>query len=185
MKRSWLLLALAILTSAPSASAQNAAARADHTFVVSGAPGVGLFWRHSRATDLGIFVSGSVLSRDDRSAANLDVRPTLRRYWATTERLTPYTDVAVIGSLVRQRIDSQGLGGSIKDRTLGLGLEAALGVEWFPIERVSVGGHAGLRVDHQWIRERMPTFDGGVDEQNQGQTSVSTFVSGLQVRFYF
>jgi len=70
-------------------------------------------------------------------------------------------------------------------RPLPLGIEAALGLEWFPIERVSVGGHAGLRVSQGWIRNSTSAVAMTTQVQNQHQTTAATLQSGLEVRFYF
>jgi hypothetical protein len=145
MRRVWLGLFLATFTSATAASAQDAAARAAHTFVVSGAPGLGLFWRGSDATDVGIFLNGSATSQKNQDSRSISIEPTVRHYWRPEARLTPYTHLALAGTWTRRKVENPRNFATVttETRTLGLGIEAALGLEWFPIERVSVGGHAG------------------------------------------
>jgi hypothetical protein len=183
MRHSLFVVPLALLAAATAAAAQNAQARAMHTFVVSAAPGIGLFWRHSDATDLGLFLTGSVLSQDGQSRDAIAIEPTLRRYWRPDDRLTPYTHLALVGSWTDQKSDNTI--GTVENRTLALGIEAGLGLEWFPIERVSIGGHAGVKLQQAWLRNVTPMISGPQVIQNQHQRTASTFQSGMQVRFYF
>jgi hypothetical protein len=187
MRRAWLVLFLAAFTSATAASAQNAAARAAHTFVVSGAPGLGLFWRGSDATDVGIFLNGSATSQENQDSRSISVEPTVRHYWRPEARLTPYTHLALVGTWTRRKVENPTSFATMttEARTLALGIEAALGLEWFPIERVSVGGHAGLRVSQGWVRTTTSAVGMTTQVQNQHQTTVATLQSGLEVRFYF
>lgn len=53
------------------------------------------------------------------------------------------------------------------------------------IERVSVGGHAGLMASQGWVRNTTLPLVGPTQVQNQHQTTVATLQSGLKVRFYF
>lgn len=187
MRQIWLVFPLAAFISATGVSAQNAAARAPRTFVVSGAPGVGMFWRQSSANDVGIFLRGSVTSQDNQDRGNISIEPTLRHYWRPQARLTPYTHVALVGTWTRLKAENASNFGTMTNetRTLALGIEAGLGLEWFPIERVSIGGHAGLMVSRAWVRSTTSLPAGPPTVQNQHQTTVATLLSGLEVRFYF
>ena len=145
MRRVWLVLFLAAFTSTTAASAQNAAARAPRTFVVSGAPGVGMFWRLSSPNDVGIFLSGSVTSQDNQDRGNISIEPTLRHYWRPEARLTPYTHLALVGTWTRLKAENSSNIGTLTNetRTLALGIEAGLGSSVSPSSGSASGDTLG------------------------------------------
>jgi hypothetical protein len=58
-----------------------------------------------------------------------------------------------------------------------LGAQLGLGVDWFPVSRVSIGGHVGVEA---LTGENEPGPD--IDEEF---TSFNTINSGIRVQFYF
>jgi hypothetical protein len=174
-----LLIALLTLTPTPT-SAQDAGSRAGHSFMITGAPGVGMFWRHSPATDLGLFVNAHVQGGDDSDLQAISILPTLVRFHALSDRFSPYTTFALGVTFDRRSLD---LGTEVRtSKSYGPTAQVGLGLEWFPLERISVGGHAGLRAVYSRATQSETEFS---EEASEDRWSLGTFTSALQARIHF
>lgn len=136
-----LLLAALALGSAFPASAQTAANRLDHAFLVSGDPGIGVLWRHSDPMDWGVSVGARYDSRDGDALTSGFLAFVLKRYMDPDGRFGPYWHLR-LGPRWDRYSDTY--------TRWGLGAELGLGLEWFAVERVSIGAHAGIGLS--WLR---------------------------------
>ncbi|HEY0037938.1 MAG TPA: hypothetical protein VGB66_14675, partial [Longimicrobium sp.] len=69
-------------------------------------------------------------------------------------------------------------------RVYGAGLQGGVGVEWFPVRRVSVAGHTGAQVGAFGSDEEVQT-ETGPREGNQRMLDAATFTSRLSLQIYF
>lgn len=70
-------------------------------------------------------------------------------------------------------LDRTSVEGQDSSSSRGLGLEGGFGVDWFPVDRFSVGGWTGLR----FTAQRAPNDDTA--------TRLRTFTTGLRAHIYF
>lgn len=116
----------------------------------------------------------------DNTQLNLSIGVGVRRYGNPYGQVSPYVMSAayVFGSQQTQGPDDA----EIKVRNLGVGARGGLGVEWFPVRRVSIAGETGARL--QLNRQTVDRDDEDDDATSTG-LNLSTFTSGLSVQIYF
>lgn len=155
-------------------------ARAKHFIVLdvgsNTALGVGL--RAGERTD--VLLEGSGRYEDDgvTLVRTASLRPAIRRYWGPIDRsVAPYLLLGLKAEWIRFE---SGL--NIRHVTRRLGGMAGLGVDWFPAQRVSVGGHIG--VEALAVRREGPVFQPPRGEVFTGQ-DIGTFASGVRFRLFF
>ena len=173
---------LVSLVAAPMAQAQASPSvdgRAKRSIVtgVGSSTLIGVGLRVGTRTDL-ILEGGGRLSDTDGTGARVFVlRPAIKRYLGATEgSVAPYLLVGVKAEWTRSDfggspITSQEIGG-----TVGLGLE------WFPTQRVSVGGNVGVEL--LAVRRESSTSLGGTDPVSTG-FEIGTASSGIRIRLFF
>jgi len=176
-----LTAASALVASLAQAQAEpSVGARAKH-FIVFGvgqstAVGVGL--RAGTRTDVELEVSGRFIDDDVTSQRIVLLRPTLKRYLGPTARsVAPYLVFGLRAEWVES--DSDFAPNASSQRFGGL---AGVGVDWFPGQRVSVGGHIG--VEALSVRRDAPAIPPGSGEVRNGY-ELGTFASGVRFRLFF
>lgn len=139
------------------------------------------FWRMlSGRTALG--VSGSVqgirseYGGSELSRTLLVVSPQVKQYRATDGAILPYLHGAVFAS-VTDLGGSSGAAGD--DQSTVLGATAALGLDWFPVRRVSLGGHAGLG-----LLRSSSEFERPQGDFRSTSWSLQTFTAAIQVQLF-
>ncbi len=106
--------------------------------------------------------------RSDRSEFTLGVGPRLKWYIAGPARVAPFWFGGVDFRHTRRSEDGE------DDRTSrGLGLDGGFGIDWFPVDQMSVGGWTGLRLSSSRA------------ENDDRTTRLRTFTTGLRVHLYF
>lgn len=104
------------------------------------------------------------------SRLGISVGPELKEHFSIRPRIAPFYRFGIFGLYDRDirtqdeletRTESWGVGGSV-----------ALGVDWFPLDQISIGGHTGFRVDY-------------LDQEDRTQFNARTFLSQLTMRIYF
>lgn len=174
-------VASVLVTSLAEAQAEPVVgARAKHFIVLdlgqSTAVGVGL--RAGERTDLELEVSGRLLDDDVTSQRIVLLRPILKRYLGTTARsVAPYMVFGLRAEWVESDSDFAPNASSLR-----LGGLAGVGVDWFPAQRVSVGGHIGFEA--LAVRRDVPAIPPGGSEERSGY-EIGTFASGLRFRLFF
>lgn len=181
------ILAVCILVGAPAAVA--AQARADEALqpgrrmiAVSlpwgGGGAAGIWLQRSLTSALGIEASANIEASDPEPADAAETRlvhlvlsPTLKTFMTRDhESIAPFTRVGVSAGYVRQEVDFTDRPDRLEEGWLA-GVHAGVGAEWFPLERISIGGWIGLAAAYR-------TIDGHA-------WSVSTTAPRLTGQIYF
>lgn len=176
------VLAVASVFTASLGQAQaspSIAGRAKHSIVAEmGANttiGVGI--RTGARTDFVLQVGGSVSDESGTTLQSVSLRPALVRYWGSTESsVAPYL---LLG--LKAEWSELDLGGSPRsDRRIGV--VAGVGMDWFPTQRVSLGGNIG--VEALSVRTEGPVLLPGSDPVSSGYR-IGTVSSGIRLRLFF
>lgn len=151
-----------------------------------GQSSIGVWHRVSPRTELGLEVGGSRAHTEtendgeEQDATTFTIEPAVKLFGASRGTLQPYG----FGSLLfsSQRLE---YGENFDLTTHALGTQLGMGVEWTPVARVRIGGHAGLRASLQ--NGERTQFDAGgnptiVDAEGW---EVGTFTSGLTFYYSF
>jgi hypothetical protein len=153
--------------------------RAKHSIVVDvgSSTAIGLGLRVGTRTDL-MLEAGARLSDSDADGIRaLVLRPAIKRYLGPTDgSIAPYLLLGLKAEWTRSEfgpttLTSQRIGGT-----------AGVGLDWFPHQRVSVGGHAGVEL--LAVRSDSPSLLIGPNTESTGH-DISTFSSGLRLRLFF
>ncbi|HEX6913116.1 MAG TPA: hypothetical protein VF142_22085 [Longimicrobium sp.] len=106
-----------------------------------------------------------------------------RQYVRAGRGIAPFVHGRVFGRGNYSRRESSGY--EETTRGMGVGTEAAVGVEWFPVRSFSVAGHTGARL--QFARSEQTLTDPADEEQSADYhyASFQTFTSALSVQIYF
>lgn len=78
----------------------------------------------------------------------LELRPTLKRYRAQRNRVAPYLYYQGLAGFSGHRSEHGDREASSSMVNLGVGL--GLGVDWFPFQRVSIGGRTGMNLSYRF-----------------------------------
>jgi hypothetical protein len=169
-----LLLAPATPLAAQTITSHPASERGEHSLALSlnGTSQIGYWTRQSDRTDLGFEVGANGLFSDSNSHVSLTVTPAIKRYHSSAGPLAPYTYIGIPLYYTRSTADNVDFPDT-KFNSYGLGGIVGIGLDWFPLQHVSIGGHAGLRANF---------FD-----QTDGDAafSIGTFTSGIRAQLYF
>lgn len=137
--------------------------------------GVGL--RAGARTDIILEAGARVLDDGATQSRVVSVQPALKRYWGPTDgNVAPYFLLGLKAEWNRLEF-----GGS-RGNSRKLGGLAGVGVDWFPMQRVSVGGHIG--VEALAVRSEAPFSFPGPASETTGH-EIGTFSSGLRLRLFF
>ncbi len=145
---------------------------------VGSSTSLGLGLRVGARTDLVLEGGVRILDDGDTYTRGVFVRPAVKRYWGSTdERLAPYLTLGLRADWSRLRSS-----GALRANNRRLGGLIGVGLDWFPVQRVSVGGHIGLEV--LAVRSEGPTGFPPTSEVSEGH-EVGTYSSGVRVRLSF
>jgi hypothetical protein len=141
-------------------------------------------------TNLGLIVGIQVSNRDesmdgseyDRETTWLNSGLHLRRYVGTIGEVTPFLAAGINGYAGRST-NRQGTT-SAEVRVFGAGVQGGVGVEWFPVRRVSVAGHTGAQIGIFASDDEVET-ETGPREGTQHTLDATTFTSRLSLQIYF
>lgn len=141
-------------------------------------------------TNLGLIVGIQVHDRDESTdASELDQRSSLlavglhaRRYSGTIRDVTPFLAAGIDAYAGRSTQSSQN--GSIDGRGYGASAQAGVGVEWFPVRRMSLAGHTGAAVRLYTSENEIQTAP-GPRESDLRTLEFATFTSRLSLQIYF
>lgn len=138
--------------------------------------GVGL--RAGTRTDVMLEAGVRFFENGSAESRVVSVRPALKRYFGSTERsVAPYL---LLG--LRAEWNRLDFGGPSQTNNRELGGIAAVGVDWFPTQRVSVGGHIGMEA--LALRSERPDLLLGTNVVTEGH-EIGTFSSGIRLRLFF
>ena len=122
---------------------------------------------------------------------SLEFRPTLKRYRPLRDGIAAYVYGQGLGGFSGSRSDNggstRGRSRSMIDRGVGLGL----GVDWFPLERISVGGRTGLSLSYSfgdsrsWVTSSSSEYLSTAHPTYDRNLYLRAFVSKLTALVYF
>lgn len=142
-------------------------------------------------TNLGLALGVTVIGAETESGSgesslaetDVDLGIALKRYVMEPREVTPFLlgSVAVGGRYDRRESPQY-------DETIrgtNASVRAAVGVEWFPVRRVSLSGQTGFGVfaGRAEVEQEMP--DGTRHETETSQVSFQSFTSALSLHIYF
>ncbi len=190
MKRLSLLSGLAcVLAAAPAVAQDDAAPAPAGSTAVSLEAGsgyvVGLWRQTSPRVRAGIEL-GTTLSRaqgddNEEDFTSFVVRPGVKLFSAGEGAVRPFTLLGAYAEGYRRRSVAEGEFSSDQVfQATEVGARVGAGVEWMPVSRLAIGGHAGVRGGY--LRET--TRSGSVDRELDGW-SAGTFTSGLSLTLFF
>lgn len=127
--------------------------------------------------DVGFRINRSIIEgNDDPMNYSISVGPALRRYVVLDGHVAPFLQGGIDLSY-----GSRSVGGG-DERSIGLRPTVGLGVEWFPVRSISIGGYAGIGIGYARTRVDLDT---GTDPDPTQTLSIGTFTSALALRIYF
>lgn len=158
--------------------------------VATGAFGV---WQMVGArTNLGITlgISANVRDRDYDDAEQSDRGTYLqlglaaKRYASTDGPVAPFALGRVFAYSSRLEREAD-VGFRDEQKILGGGVEGGLGVEWFPVRHLSVGGYTGVSVGGESLNGETERPNEPRREYDESGAFFRTFTSTLSVHLYF
>jgi len=106
--------------------------------------------------------------RPDRTQFTLGIGPRIKWYVTGAPRVAPFWFGGLAFTHTRRTEEGE------DDRTSrGVGLEGGLGVDWFPVDQMSVGGWTGIRLGSDRA------------ENDDRTTQLRSFTTGLRAHIYF
>lgn len=121
-------------------------------------------------------------SSTDDNAWSLNLAPTIQRYFRVAENVAPFLIGGIdfgVGQTRRRRQTSEFTFEDLQTN-YSLGAKVGIGVDWFPLESISIGAHTGLRLRFVDFRR-----EGTGVEASGHNIRVNTFLSSLLLRIYF
>lgn len=183
MKRSLLAAAVLSVLAVQPALGQEVSVKDRGPHAVSlgvneDAAGIGYWHKVSDRTDIGLDFELYYGNGDYSEYQRYVLEPAVKYYLLPTAAASPYVYAGLIGSYFRGESDmSVGKGYSA-------GAMGGIGLDWFPVERLSIGGHVGVRGQYHWDRQ---SSDNGLSSysRNDDGFTVGTFNSGIRVNLFF
>ena len=111
----------------------------------------------------------------------LQLRPTIKHYRPLHDRVAPFAYGQVGAGFSGAKRDAPHTHRGASSGSIGLAL--GLGVEWFPFQRISLGGHTGLRLGYRYSQ-----YDARGDinrSSSNWSLYLRTFQSEVAVLLYF
>lgn len=141
---------------------------------------VGVSWSYADST---LDADASNPTSLQNHSLYLLLRPTIKHYRPLHDRVAPFMYGRVEAIFLGRKWDSDpptqygGSSGSV-------GLSLGLGVEWFPFQRISLGGQTGLRLGYRY--GKYDTRGNFIIRENRNWSlSLSTFQSEVKALMYF
>ena len=188
MKRFVCLAMLCTAVFAPGAHAQEEEATERNTSLSlrpSETVTIGVWRQFSPRLEVGLEAGASVARSEgeeedsEEGRVTLLLEPTAKFYGAAGGGLRPYTAASIYFTSLE--FDYRGDQG---DSNTLLGASLGLGLEWSPVERIRIGGHAGVRAGY--AHGERTTFVLGTPEVYEiDGWEVATFTSGITFYYTF
>lgn len=154
--------------------APSALERPDHSILlgVGETTNLGYWMRVGDRTDAGVEGGFSIVEEGGSDATAIAASLSLKRYWSPAEStVAPYSILGI------RALSTDGLISESRE----YGAFGGVGLDWFPAQRVSIGGHLSLRAS--LTRRTSPLFAGGEEDHNGWM--VRTVSSGIRLQLYF
>ncbi|HYW07867.1 MAG TPA: hypothetical protein VE913_12985 [Longimicrobium sp.] len=125
-------------------------------------------------------MSGTLSSQgngeDNTRTSHFAIEPALKIHAGGTGAFQPYTFASIFAGIDRFDLPADA-DGDERGLTLGgVGASVAVGMDWLPVSRVSIGGRVGVRGAY---------LTGSLSDDDLEDFSVGTFNSGILVNLFF
>lgn len=111
-----------------------------------GSNSIGVWRMRSERTNLGLNLGLSAGRRaygeTGETYQGLSLEPAVKRYSSPTRSFAPFVYGSVLGSYEHRRAQN------LTQHTFGVGGQGAVGMDWFPVRNVSVGGQVGVQATY-------------------------------------
>ena len=139
---------------------------------------IGVSWSYADSTlDADDFAPTSL----QKHYLSLRLRPTIKHYRPLHDRIAPFTYGQVDASFLGHKRNSLHSQNGSSGGNIGIAL--GLGVEWFPFQRISLGGQTGLRLGYSY--RQYDTRGYGNDSSSNWSLYLRTFQSEVKALMYF
>ena len=175
--------ALAVLASASGASAQDPEHPNSISLSVGSSTTIGYWMPVSARADLGVLVGASFADGEnsggtEQTSWSVRAGPALKLYATRESPFRPYTYGELFFAFGRTESETGGgAESSLSNRDLAANV--GLGLDWFPTDRVSIGGHVGLSGAFTWSE-----IESGAAEADSDGFHFNTLSSGIRVHLY-
>lgn len=151
------------------------------------------YW-HKLTDDTSLGGDFTLLYRDHNDDDNqfYQFSPGIKYYLLPEKAVSPYLYGAVIGSYGERSRDDTNW--EWRSESYALGVQGGIGLEWFPVQSVSIAGHVGVIAQYEKDRSRSSSTvsinagnDAGVlsNTNNDEGFTVGTISSGILLNLYF
>jgi hypothetical protein len=130
------------------------------------------------------FDDGRPSEEFNSSDLGLVIEPSIRQYITAYRTLAPYIHGNLLfaySSIDAETVSEQA---TTLRKTYEYGIGVGIGVEWSPLERLSIGGHTGVRFTYL-DRSSVNRSPVATSVQDGSATTFDTFVSSLVIQLYF
>ncbi len=128
------------------------------------------------------------LSNESYQSLRLQLRPTFKRYRSVRNGIAPYVYYQALGGFSGLRSDGEEPWREYSSSKIEVGVGVGLGVDWFPLKRISVGGRTGLSLSYGFGEgSQSDPRSGRVDMQQyiERDLYLRAFVSKVTAFVYF
>jgi hypothetical protein len=119
-------------------------------------------------------------NRDDSQSYQFS--PGIKHYLAPEKAVSPYLYGAIIGRYGENSSDNTN--STWRSENYALGVQGGIGLEWFPVQRVSIAGHVGVIAEYEKNRSRNSSGINSFTSNDEGFT-IGTINSGFLLNLYF
>jgi hypothetical protein len=151
----------------------------------NGGPVIGLWQRISPRASLGLQIAAQLQQAEiddgdaEQESRSVSVGPALKLYGTADGPFLPYFYATVFAAFGSETAET--LAGEVTFDRQAFGGGLGVGLDWFPVRRISIGGHVGLEGGVQNGDAETP---GGAETEIEG-TFFNTFQSGIRVNLFF
>lgn len=157
----------------------------------SNSASIGYWHKLTGKTSLGGDFTFFYRDHDHNDYQSYQFSPGIRHYLLADKAVSPYLYGAVVGRYSKSGSDQPDSRSRTESYTAGL--QGGIGLEWFPIQNVSIGGHVGINANYEKAHSAYNSqySDGLGGTTTSGATAsdegfvIGTFSSGILLNLYF
>lgn len=190
--RKWVALQLVVIAvTAHTAMAQEVRGRGSEAITLGATDGsarIGYWHKLSDANSIGGDFAIDFSDNNRGDGQSYQFNPGIRHYLMPEKAVSPYLYGALTARYGTYGYDNGNSKSS--SEVYAAGLEGGIGLEWFPIQSVSIAGHVGVTAEYEKARSRSSytsNFDNSTSTTSRRDEGVhvGTFNSGILVNLYF
>lgn len=185
MKRWVCLQLLCLIVMVQPSVAQEVKARGSEAITMgatSDSASIG-YW-HKLTDDNSLGGDFTIVYRDNNrgGSQSYQLSPGIKHYLTPEKTISPYLYGAIIGRYAENSSDNT----SSRWRTemYTVGVQGGIGLEWFPVQSLSIAGHVGAVAHYEKNRSRSSSGEFSSSRNDEGFT-IGTISSGILLNLYF